>query len=116
MFQLATPRCCPDVRLIGVPPSTTVASGQNWIYEMGPFRALLRKGRRGLLPDSRRLPANSLHHTPKSWSRKGPDAFRPKAAMSVLLGRHRRPRCKMAGLVIFRWGQEQHSSCCRTMT
>jgi len=33
-----------------------------------------------------------------------------------LFGRHRRPRCKMAGLIIFRWGQEQHSSCCRTMT
>jgi hypothetical protein len=34
MFQLAPPRCCTDVRRIGAPPSRTVASDRNWIYEM----------------------------------------------------------------------------------
>jgi hypothetical protein len=82
MFQLAAPRCCTDVRRIGAPPSTTVAADRNWIFEMGSIPALLREGRRGLLRDSRRLPANSLPHTPKGCSWKGPGAFRPKAPMA----------------------------------
>jgi hypothetical protein len=108
MFQLAPPRCCTDVRRVGAPPSTTVASDRNWIYEMGSgVQALLREGRRGLLPDSRRLPANSLHHAPRSCSRKGPDAFRPKALMPMLTRKASTSSLQNGGTCIFRCGQEQ---------